>query len=251
MSAGDASPFRHCCVTMLSPGAAWQCSILRQIPGMKMSVCLMDRYEDTVEQAEHTSFFHTAPMTDQSSRLSVDSSSFRLRMTQDKGKTYLSGFIETASKDSLLWDTELTPLHEEPCWQLCRAQGRFVSAEREILFPSASSFLVIEYDPDCTRGLGCAQDPFSAVYLSGKDNGLSLTKKTRRSLPTAVFQSEEGGVSCIWPENAEHFRFQPSSQQRFHIRLSRHRTMVTTFGLWSDESLIEKRTLPGFITSVI
>ena len=255
MSTESPSPSGLCCVTMLSPGAAWQCVIRRQAFRMNMAIRLLDRYQDTAVDADRSILCRTVPMSDGKGNLQINNRFFRLRMSQDKGLRYLSGFIETVSESTMLWDIQLTPLHEEPGLRLYRAQGRFVTSQREILFPPASSFLVIEDRIECSRGIGCALNPFSAVYLSEKHAGFSLAERVYRSLPSADFRTEENGsVSCIWLENAERFCFQSSplhSRQSFRIQLSKHHEMITSLGGWTDESLPGKHTLPGFIISVI
>ena len=82
------------CVTMLSPGAAWQCALVRQHFGYQAHVFVLDRYQRSEHSIRRRFFCENMPLDPVTGLPVIDTAGFRLRISEDRRERYLSGFIE-------------------------------------------------------------------------------------------------------------------------------------------------------------
>ena len=135
------------CVTMLCPGAAWQCALVRRSLQWRFTVQAADRYDGTCWRAERACFHPGGWPLSPEGLPDIKEKAFRLVTTQQHRRLFLSGSVEPKEADNFLWDIRLDPL----CESLYRAEGRVVIGSRELLFPSASAFLAVQtqFDGAC------------------------------------------------------------------------------------------------------
>ena len=230
------------CATMLSPGAAWQCVLVRHALFTEATVFLMDRYQESVRQYSVRLPRRTLSLSADAELAPIDTPTFRLMRHERKGQRSLSGFIEQERGDSLLWDIQLTPVLQEPGLRLCRCQARLSMRGEEYLFPSASSFLVTQGGLFAT-GAGLGADPQAAFCMTSHGGALQRDG-ARVPLPlSGEFSADEPApddvAQLIGPEAAV-----------FRIPLSRHSAMETRLGRWAL-SAYDGLEVPGFLLSVI
>ena len=134
-------------IVMQSSGVVWQCILLRRRLGFHVIVSLINRYDDTTKTIERSFLEPSGFITDPEGWPAIDKSAFRLKKSSDKHGTFLSGFIEEKNKSSLQWDIQLSNLFEENTEQKkYHAQGRIMLEGQEVLFPLASTHLILDHD---------------------------------------------------------------------------------------------------------
>ena len=242
------SPF---CVTMLSPGAAWQCAVIPHFFQYRAVVHLADRYEKTVCRRECS--FRSQAVTRQDGALlpQISSLTFRLRTSAEKGIRYLSGSTDTGKAGNLLWDIRLNPVLSESGCQLFLASGRVVFADREYLFPAVSSFLLIDENMDRACAAGCAQDPLRA-FCAGEGNTVAaVAGRTRKALSGFTLLEPSAMQIPGMPDPLIFRASDPSPDTGFRVKLRHGLQAETRFGSWSACTAAGGVSLPGFIISVI
>ena len=242
------SPF---CVTMLSPGAAWQCTVIPHFFQYRAVVHLADRYEKTVCRRECS--FRSQAVTREDGALlpQISALTFRLRTSTDKGIRYLSGSTDTGKAGNLLWDIRLNPVLSESGRQLFLASGRVVLADCEYLFPAVSSFLLIDENMDRSCAAGCTQDPLRAFCTGEGNTGAAVAGGIRKSLSGFTLQEPSAMQIPDMPDPLIFCISDPSPDMRFRMKLRHGRQAETRFGSWSAGNDAGDTPLPGFIISVI
>ena len=254
-SAGNRALSHTFCATVLSPGTAWQCAVIRERLCTRVTVQIFNRYDGTFHRLERKLPLFSLVAQRDSTWPDVDSKYFRFRMSQSKRSSFLSGFIENSSGQRLMWDLELTPLHRETAWQMYSIQGRMDLDGEESLFPSVSSCLLMETDVNTFRAFACINQPLAAFYLSQASEGLILDNHNAIQLPPAENFGQTGqSVYFFWKNEVAAFTFTPASSepvQTWQINLPGHRRMITCLGLWTVESYFSENPLPGIYIFVI
>ncbi len=254
-AAGNAAPAHTFCATVLSPGAAWQCAVIRGRLYTHATVQIINRYDGTFHHLERKLPFFSLAAPSVEKWPEADSKYFRFRMSQSKRSSFLSGFIESGSGQRLLWDIELTSVHRETAYQMYTVQGRMDLDSQEILFPAVSSCLLMETELDTCRAFAYANRPLAAFYLSKSSEGVILDRHSTVSMPPAESFVQNGkSVNCFWHSEVAAFTFTPTSSEPVQVLqadLPGHRKMITHFGHWRVDSYFSGDPLPGIYISVI
>ena len=147
MNAYKSLPKNTINIFMQSSGVVWQCILLRRRLGFHVIVSLINHYDDTTKTIERSFLDPSGFLTDPEGWPTIDKPAFRLKRSSDKHGTFLSGFIEDKNKSSLQWDIQLSNLFEEDTEQKkYHAQGRIMIECHEVLFPLASTHLIMNHD---------------------------------------------------------------------------------------------------------
>ena len=134
-------------IVMQSSSVVWQCTLLRRRFGFHVIVSLINRYDDTTKTIERSFLEPSGFITDPEGWPTIDKPAFRLKRSSNKHGTFLSGFIEDKNKLSLQWDIQLSNLFEEKTEQKkYHAQGRIMFEGQEVLFPPASTHLIMNHN---------------------------------------------------------------------------------------------------------
>ena len=249
------------CVTMLSPGAAWQCALVRQPFGYQAHVFVLDRYQRSEHSIRRRFFCGNMPSDPITGLPVIDTASFRLRVSEDRRERYLSGSIEDKAGQSCLWDIRIDALHTAPDHHLFRAQGTLSLNGEEYLFPPVSSFLsadtLTSLGVSGFCGTGCILQPAAAFHLSSAadQSGYMLSGLQTEQLPPVdqIHFGHDGAdllFSAAVP--AFHFRAEPKGPGRaFRFFIDKKHEAVTDFGLWESEGTSFPQPFPGFLISVI
>ena len=254
-AAGNTAPAHTFCATVLSPGAAWQCAVVRGRLYTHATVQIINRYDGTFHRLERKLPFFSLAAPSVEKWPVVDSKYFRFRMSRSKHSAFLSGFIENSTGKRLMWDIELTSVHRETAYQMYTVQGRMDLDGQEILFPAVSSCLLMETELDTSRAFACANRPLAALYLSQSSEGFILDRQsTERMPPAESFVQDGASVKCSWHSEVAAFTFKPTSSEAVQVLqtdLPGHRKMITHFGHWRVDSYFSGELLPGIYISVI
>ncbi len=143
---GQIQPNRIMSIVMQSPGAAWQCILIRRPLGFQVTVRLVNHYDDNILTIDR--FYPSIagfPLDPEGWPL-IEKASFRLLHRIDKHGTYISGFIEDNEMESLQWDIRLLDCIPSTDQDSYSAQGRIIFSGQEILFPSTSTRLSVSHD---------------------------------------------------------------------------------------------------------
>ena len=246
------------CVTMLSPGAAWQCALVRHPFGYQAHVFVLDRYQRAEHSIRRRFFFRNAP-ADPVTRLPViDTAGFRLRISEDRRGRYLSGSMEDKAGHACLWDIRTDGLHTAPGHHLFRAQGTLSLDGEEFLFPPVSSFLCAEtLTSPFLSGTGCILQPVAAFHLSSAadQSGYMMSGRQSEQLPP-VDQIHTGpdGTELLFRDAVPAFHFSPEPKgpsRAFRFPIGKNHEAVTDFGQWNRTDADWPHPFPGFLISVI
>ena len=209
------------CATMTSPCAAWQCAAVSGRAALHCTVSLLDRYEDGLLRMERVLFRPRTSLAAGTGFPKIIADSFRFVMNADKTGLFLSGSIETKQGNAALWDMRLFRIIAQDTQALYRAEGRIMAANREFLFPLASSFVFIQ-------------------------SGIAGNAAIRCSAETpAIMTSPMPEDGSVW-EDASIRKEDP-----FRFRLPGKREAVTSLGYWADSSRAAVQRVPGLRISVI
>ncbi len=251
----NTAPAHTFCATVLSPGAAWQCAVIRERLYTQATVQIINRYDSTFHRLERKLPFFSLAALSAEEWPEADSKYFRFRMSRSKRSSFLSGFIESRSGQRLMWDIELTSVHQETACQMYTVQGRMDLDGQEILFPAVSSCLLMETELDTSRAFASTNRPLAALYLSQSSEGFILDRHSIERIPPAENFVQVGeSVNCSWHSEAAAFTFTPTSSEPVQVLqtdLPGHRKMITHFGHWRVESSFSEDLLPGIYISVI
>ena len=227
-------------ITMLAPGAIWQCALIPRLLRTDVIVHLADRYDGTCRSWQQSCprrtracSFTVLPQIDQA-RVHLQTSSLH-------GRQYLSGSIETRETGTLLWDIRLEPV--------CSGNQR-----QEILFPAKSSFLSIWSSTGTLSAAGCLHEPLNALLLDHAGGWVMTGGRSKPITSSCLSVSATGQVSLRRPDTdvALLFTADPLSvEQGLSVPLSSKRHALTQWGSWKSQQTGEQRAIPGFITSVI
>ncbi len=248
MNPPRAAAFEGFCMTALSHGAAWQCTVVRHSWRWHCHVLLADRASGSLLRSVSTAMpGKTDCRVSEACDVSIDTPGFRMRSSSQRAR-YLSGYIETETHEHLQWDFHIMPFRASGPSTLLRIEGRAVQAGLETLFPAAASFLAVQPIPQRVRCAGCAVHERTA--FTGTDRQCVLTNPHGTAeIPLIQEARTETCRFCSGDQDLT-VAFEPGNLV-FSVPLSHRLTLRTQFGRWQMDHHQERRMLDGFYTSVI
>lgn len=241
-------------ITMLAPGAIWQCALIPRLLRTDVIVHLADRYDGTSRSSQQS-----CPRRTRACSFTVlpqiDEARVHLQTSSLHGRQHLSGSIETRETGPLLWDIRLEPVCSgNQQHSLYRAEARLSASGQEILFPAKSSFLSIWSSTGTLSAAGCLHEPLNALLFDHAGGWVMTGGRSKPITSSCLSVSATGQVSLRRPDTdvALLFTADPLSvEQGLSVPLSSKRHALTQWGSWQSQQTGEPRAIPGFITSVI
>ena len=232
--------------TLLSPGAALQAAAVRHGFRWRMSAAFLDRFDGVRRQYERSFLRPSVRLTENGDLRVLEAPAFRFLLRQDGRGCYFSGSLENAAGESILWDIRLRSVLESGGLRLYQAEGKAMLADREALFPPASSFLVLQ-SGELPSAAGFRQKAAAwAASDAGRwvSPGIRLTAERVQALDDQIIMEAKG--------RSYPFRFRPDGAEAgFTVSLPGHRKAVTRLGAWTPEPFLSDAVIPGYFTSVI
>ena len=238
------------CVTLLSPGAAWQCAVVRRGLRLECTAQLWSRYTNGFDRVAVSFLSPRARLTDGAGWPQLREERCRLVTGREHQALYLSGSAE--DRGTMLWDLRLIPFTKEEGGPLYRTEGRIICNGQETLFPFAASFLLLQRGLPALCCAGFSAASRARLSLTDTAGGAFTAESCRIVLsPGTVRQGQDGGDVYSFQDTETRLYFCPIIQPEFRFRLPHGAAAVTRFGSWRSEAPALLTGLPGFIISVI